>query len=76
MNKPDILIWEFHKAPKEYKELSNAGGDEDYVILMHKEDYENNYKLFRVIDMLGNSEEVFDIRKDDEDYCVVIISHA
>lgn len=26
-----ILIWDFYQAPKEYRRLSQCGGDEDYL---------------------------------------------
>jgi hypothetical protein len=29
-----IKVWRFHDAPPEYKELSNHGGDEDWLALV------------------------------------------
>jgi hypothetical protein len=31
-----ILVWEFHEAPEEYQLLSKNGGDEDWVVVIHK----------------------------------------
>lgn len=29
-----ILVWAFHRAPQEYRDLSPHGGDEDWVALL------------------------------------------
>ncbi len=37
-----IKIWKFHDAPKEFRAMSVAGGDEDYLALIppnYSEDY-------------------------------------
>lgn len=31
---PSIVVYEFHKAPKELRELSNNGGDEDWIAVV------------------------------------------
>jgi hypothetical protein len=37
-----IQVWRFYDAPKELQELSEHGGDEDWLALIPKE-YENDY---------------------------------
>lgn len=32
-----ILVWEFYRAPQEYRDLSPHGGDEDWVALLPAE---------------------------------------
>lgn len=38
-----ISVWEFDKAPQEYKNLSQNGGDEDWVVLIPKADQTHYY---------------------------------
>lgn len=37
---PDIQIWKFRNAPQEYRDLSENGGDEDWVAVMTTEFWE------------------------------------
>lgn len=46
--KEPIRVWKFEDAPKEYKDLSTNGGDEDWVVFVPKEcdagdDYQFNW---------------------------------
>jgi len=42
----DIFIWDFDNAPKEFQELSENGGDEDWVALLTRDFYENHHINF------------------------------
>ena len=33
-NVSPILVWRFHQAPEEIKDLANQGGDEDWIALV------------------------------------------
>ncbi len=44
MIKP-ILIWKFKDAPKQYQDMSENGGDEDYIALIPP-NYEHEYFSF------------------------------
>lgn len=35
MKNPGITVWHFHHAPEELKKLSDNGGDEDWLVLVH-----------------------------------------
>ena len=41
MNNP-ILVWRFYKAPQEYQNLSDNGGDEDWLAFVPAE-YSDDY---------------------------------
>lgn len=41
----DIFIWKFDNAPKELRELSINGGDEDWLVVM-KKDFANQEYLY------------------------------
>jgi hypothetical protein len=32
--KQPIMVWEFNRAPREYRALSEYGGDEDWVVFV------------------------------------------
>lgn len=33
--KPAILVWRFQEAPEQFRSLSDNGGDEDWLVLVH-----------------------------------------
>lgn len=41
-------IYSFDKAPKEYQDLSNHGGDEDYIIVFEENLYFDEYIIERL----------------------------
>ena len=41
-----MCIWAFHNAPKELQDLSRHGGDEDYIAVRRKSEWENHYIPF------------------------------
>ena len=43
-NNADIIMWEFHHAPLELQ--ISVGGDEDWVVVLKKDFYENKYIPF------------------------------
>ena len=40
---PPILVWRFHEAPEEIKQLANQGGDEDWIALVPPEMAKGTY---------------------------------
>ena len=39
-----IRVWEFYKAPEIFRTLSECGGDEDWIVYIHKDnEYMKNY---------------------------------
>jgi hypothetical protein len=34
MKNPGITVWHFHHAPRELQDLSDNGGDEDWLVLV------------------------------------------
>lgn len=45
LKKPVIEIWRFEDAPKEWRDLSQHGGDEDYIVVVRDESNSIVYQL-------------------------------
>lgn len=60
----NITVINFHDAPDDLKALSDNGGDEDYIIILHGDMptiglEEAMYKMVRAIDISGSTWGVF-----------------
>jgi len=63
----EITCWKYHTAPIPLQQLSIAGGDEDWIFIIDKEFYDNNY-----IQFLENLEiNIFQV----DDYYIIISDH-
>jgi hypothetical protein len=78
-----IRIWAYHHAPKEYRELSNHGGDEDWLAHIPQEDIERNRMPFWFDEILYGEEDSYldrwghvDHHKLENGDSVVIFAHA
>lgn len=73
---PDIAIWRFENAPGYLKDLSNNGGDEDWIAVLKKDFYDNHYIGFLE---QGSPFGCCDVEKhtyDNEGLVILIGSHA
>jgi len=64
-----IKIWRFEDAPKEYQDLSEHGGDEDYIAYIPK-DLDDSF--WWIEDKLANSVD----RYEFDTYIIYIGAHA
>lgn len=68
-----IKIYSFYKAPRRYQDLSQHGGDEDWVIIGNPTDY----NLFEVADKLTVCDnQVYDVEENGKSTRVYITAHA
>ncbi len=72
----DIFMWRFYNAPEELQKLSLNGGDEDWLVIVKAEFYNNKYIPF-LDEGVNGSIGRCDIQKFIiNDYVMLIGSHA
>lgn len=73
LDKNLIKVYYFHKAPRRYQDLSQHGGDEDFVVIGEPA----NFDLDNVAEKLTVcNKQVYDIEEDGKDVRVYITAHA
>lgn len=73
LDKNLIKVYPFHKAPQRYQNLSQHGGDEDFVVIGEPTDF----SLDNVADNLTVCDnQVYDIEEDGKNIRVYITAHA
>lgn len=71
-----VKVYKFQNAPKHYQELSGHGGDEDYIIAMSPESWED-YSTERIVDRLTVCDyEQHEVEEDEQKILVFITAHA
>lgn len=77
LSSSEVMIWKYDNAREDLQALSHHGGDEDYIILIKKFDFEQDHKFERIVDSLT----VCDYQQilvfiDDEEYYLFITAHS
>lgn len=67
-----IIFYDFEDAPSEYKELSNQGGDEDYIVYFPANARNTNRAYYRVYMLVDSTNH--EIHKVSGGF-IAIISH-